>query len=200
MDEHFRTRAKKVFAQFADPYEKALLDAEMMWLACRGDERYVQVYLGRQAGLESAWQFFQYTEVPLLVERYKHVEVRPVDPPFADHILASLAVLLQHLVTAQRGVRVYMFSSEHGDDGLERDVAAGEAFKQAKEGHEVVADWRGEGVLKTRSVMLSRDRFLFIDYRSGYRRSNARGFVYWVKKSERDATRRIQRHYLGRAR
>lgn len=196
--DEFARRAEQVFAQHGDPVEKALLDAEMMWLAWRGDDKYLEVYLGDQAGRQSSWQFCEYNDIPEMIRHYKYVEVRPMYPPFADHILAFLVVLLQREVGRNPGANVYSRSIDSNVLGfVERKVDCARAYDVVKGGSEVVVDWiRQPGdVLKTRSMSVSADHFSSSDYtRTGDKTPlNSRGFIYIFKKQDRLAAKRKRR-------
>jgi hypothetical protein len=201
LDEEFRDKAEKVFAQFGDPRERAVQDAKMMWLAWRGDDRFVQVHLSDQVGLESSWRFCKYTEVPSLVERYKYVEARPMRSPFTEHVLASLTALFQRLVSERIGARVYSLSLNGDTAGLTQDgIDAGRAYKYASEGFEIVADWPKEprGVLKSRSISLSQERFLYFDFVHKVARAthSERGFAQMLARQERASARRRRKSLL----
>ena len=194
----FAKRAEDVFGHHRDPIERALQDAEMMWLAWRGDERYLEAYLGDQAGRQSSWQFCEYHDVPEMVRRYKSVEVRPMYSPFADHVLAFLVVLLQREVGKSPGASVYSRSTDPNVLGfIERKIDCTKAYDVVKEGAEVVADWtrRPGDVLKTRSIGISSDHFSYSDYIRSEDKSppNSRGFIYVFKKQDRLAARRKRR-------
>lgn len=170
----------------------------MMWLAWRGDERYLEVYLGDQTGRQSSWQFCEYHDIPEMIRHYKHVEIRPMHPPFADHILAFLVVLLQREVGSSPGANIYSRSSDPKVLGLvETKIDCAGAYDRVKEGVEVVADWirRPGDVLKTRSISISLEHFSFFDYvKKGDKTPlNARGFIYVFKKQDRVAARRKHR-------
>ena len=196
--EDFIRRAEQVFAQYGDPAERALEDARMMWLAWRGDERYLEVYLGDQVGRQSSWQFCEYHDVPEMIRHHKYVEVRPMYAPFADHVLAFLVVLLQREVGKSPGAEVYSRSTDPNVLGfVERRVDCSRAYDVVKEGAEVVADWtrRPGEVLKTRSMSISSDHFSFFDYVKKRDKTpiNSRGFIYVFKKQDRKAAKRKQR-------
>lgn len=198
LDTRFKARAKEVFGQVRDPYKKAIADAQMMWLAWRGNDKYVQAHLGDQAGKESSWQFLDYKDVPSLIERCKHMEVRPINPPFADHIIAHFAILMRKLVDAGRGVRVYSTRlNVQNLDLTEAEVNISDTYRCIKEGSEVYADWiklPGK-ILKSKSVALSSERFLYVDFASDGDKTpaSARGFIYFFKKQDRAAARRRHR-------
>jgi hypothetical protein len=197
----FELRASKVFAQFSNPSLEAMKDAKMMWLAWRGDERFVQVHASDLPGLESSWRFYEYTETERLVERFRHVEVRPIAPPFADHVLAFLSVLMQRKVAEGGGARVYSSPVDprtQGTSDLETKIE--ETYKRASEGYEVVADWLQDpgGALKSKSVSLSQERFLYLDFvhPKGRKYPSPRGFMYMLNTQDRASTRRRKRALL----
>lgn len=201
LDREFELRAKKVFAQFSDPSTRAIEDAKMMWLAWRGDERFVQVHLGDQLGFESSWRFSDYAEIDDLVERFKHVEVRPVHSPFADHVLAHLTILMQRRVAGQSGARIYTLPTIASAQGIsEKEAVIEGAYKYAKEGLEVVADWLKEpnGFLKSMSISLTSDHFLYTDFVNpgSHRLSRAKGFMYVLSAKERASARRRRRSLI----
>jgi len=201
LDKEFELRAKRVFAQFSDPSSRAMEDAKMMWLAWRGDERFVQVHLSGQPGFESSWRFSDYAEIDDLVERFKHVEVRPVHSPFADHVLAHLTILMQRRVAGQSGARIYTLPTIASAQGIsEKEAVIEDAYKYAKEGLEVVADWLKEpnGFLKSKSISLTSDHFLYTDFVNpkGRGRSSARGFMFMLSAKERASARRRKRSLI----
>jgi hypothetical protein len=194
----FMNMAAKVFAQHSDPCAKAVEEAKMLWLAWRGDEKYVEVYLGDQVGRQSAWRFYEYHELPEMIRHYRHVEVRPMYPPFADHVLAFLVVLLQQEVETRGRAKIYSRSSDPRVLGfVETEIDDAAIYDRVKEGAEVIADWsRKPGdVLKTRSISLSPEHFSFFDYvKAGDKTPlNARGFIYVFKKQDRAAAKRKHR-------
>lgn len=194
-DERFAERAREVFAGYKDCCEKADRDARMMWLAWLGDDRYLQVHRSNQAGRESAWQFCEYTEIPLLVERCKSVEARPLSAPFTDRIIAFLTVLVQRQVGESRGVRVYSLSTSADTLGfVETDIDVADTYDRIKDGYEVVADWKGqpEGVLKNKTISLSPERFVCLDYAHVGDKvpTSSRGFIYTFKRQDRAIARR----------
>lgn len=198
IEKDFESTSRRVFAQYTDPYSKAAEEARMLWLAWRGDEKYVEVYLGDQAGRQSSWQFCDYHDLPGMIRRYKHVEARPVYAPFADHVLAFLVVLFQREVGKSPGADVYSRSSDPKIIGfVDKKIDCSVAYDVAKDGSEVVADWarRPGDVLKTRTMSVSPDRFSFFDYtRVGDKTPLAsRGFIYVFKKQDRLAARRKNR-------
>ncbi len=201
MEERFELEAKRIFSQFGDPAQRAAEDAMMMWLAWRGDESYLQALLSDQLGSESSWRFCRYSDVEGLITRFKHVEVRPIVPPFADHVLARLAVLVQKRVAEDRGAEVYRVTPDGIPEvGGERN-AIDEVYRHAKEGFDVVADWPKEphGILKRRTMSLSSRRFLYLDFvhpRKGGQ-TNSRGFMYVLSGKER-ASSRLRRRSLIR--
>ena len=194
-DERFAERAKEVFGGYKDSFEKASRDAQMMWLAWRGDDRYLQVHRSNQIGRESAWQFSEYTEIPMLIENCKSVEARPLSAPFTDRILAFLTVALQHQVGESTGVRVYSLSTDRDTLGfVETEIDVADTYNRVKDGYEVVADWKGEpdGVLKSKTIALSSEHFLYLDYVQVGNKVplSARGFIYTFKKQDRSIARR----------
>lgn len=201
IDREFETRAKRVFGQFGDPTQKALDDAKMMWLAWRGDDRFVQARLGDQTGNESSWRFCEYKDAEFLIERFGLVEIRPMRRPFADHVLAFLSVLLQRKVAERRGAVVYAVPSEAPMQGTMRvEAKIEEAYIRAKDGFEVIADWPREpgGVLKSRSISLSKDQFLFTEFvrANGGRQPRSHGFVYMLSSKERASARLRKRDLI----
>ncbi len=193
-DDLFADRAREVFAGYSDPYEKACRDAKMMWLAWRGDDRYLQVHRVNQGGRESAWQFCEYIEIPLLIERCKGLEARPIGALFSDRVLAFLAVTLQRQVGESSGVRVYSLSTRGDAIGfVETEISVASAYSRIREGGKVVADWTGEpeGVLKSKTISLSPDHFSYNDYHTEDKVPlRSRGFIYAFKRQDRATARR----------
>jgi len=194
-DERFEERAREVFAEYKDSYEKASRDAQMMWLAWRGDDRYLQVHRTNQVGRESAWQFCEYIEIPLLIEHCNGIEARPLCAPFSDQVLAFLTVTMQRQAGQSMGVRVYSLATSADTLGfVETEMDIGDAYSRVKSGCEVVADWLGEpeGILKSKTISLSLERFLYLDYEHAGDKAakNARGFIHTFKRQDRAIARR----------
>ena len=122
-------------------------------------------------------------------------------PPFAEHVLAHLAAILQRAVDEQSGAKVYTIpTSGNGQEVAGEETKIGEAYKHAKEGLEVVADWLKEpgGFLKRKTFSLSCTRFLFVDFvhSKGTRLGNSRGFTYALTSKERASARRRKRSLI----
>ncbi len=201
VSECFRERAEKVFASFNDPYDVAVQDAKMMWLAWRGDDRFVQVHLSDRAGSGSSWRFCQYEEIPGLTELHRYLEARPLQHAFSDHVVASLVVLMQHEVEDGSGVRVYAVPVDAEKPTEEVMPGVSDAYAKVKEGFEVIADWhqRPGEPLKTKSISIRSDRFVFADFpRLASRTSSgAKGWARVLADHDKADSRRRRKSPLG---
>jgi hypothetical protein len=194
----FDKTASHVFKQFRNPHSEALLDAMMMWLAWRGDERYVQVHLSYD-DRSSSWRFCEYESVPILIRKFKHVEVRPINPPFPDYLLAFFSIILRDQVNDNGETKIR--SRRFGPDSTgfsERPIDVSEIFGCAREGCVIYADWpSSDGVLLKKSINLSRDFFYYLDYEGrSHPAAGEKGFIYILKKKDASGARRRRKDVL----